>query len=266
MDELILFDVYEKIKNGEKVALAMLTSDVGSSPRKAGAYLAVFEDESFVGTVGGGKVELNVINKAKEALKNNKDIEFEYGLNEKDLGMQCGGEVKGFIKVFNPKPRLLIAGAGHIGKVLNNIAQTMKFNTVIFDDRDGYEVHEDIKSADKVIIGNIEENLKNFEIRENDYVVIVTKGHINDMEALRATAESSARYVGMIGSQKKIKYVMEELEKEGISKEALDKVYAPTGLDIAARLPEEIAISILSEIILIKNNGRLQHKRNLRKF
>ena len=266
MDELMLFEIYEKIKMGERVAVAMLTKDIGSSPRKAGSYLAVFEDGSFIGTVGGGKVELNVINKAKEALELNKDTEFKYGLNESDLGMQCGGEVYGFIKVYNPRPRLLIAGAGHIGRVLNSIAKTMKFNTIVFDDREGYEEHEDIKVADEVIIGNIEENLKKFEIKENDYVVIVTKGHVNDMEALRATAESKAKYVGMIGSQRKIKYVIDELSKEGISSEALDRVYAPMGLDIAERIPEEIAISIMSEIITIKNKGRLEHKRNLRKF
>lgn len=265
MDEQILFEIYEAIKNGESAALAILTEDSGSSPRKKGSSMAVFNSGRILGSVGGGKVELTIIEKSKEAISKNESESFEYSLNEEGLGMACGGAVKGYIKVFTPKNRLIIVGGGHIGEKLNKIAKILNFYTVIFDDRLEYKDEERLKSADEIIIGNIEENLNNFNFNKEDFAVIVTRGHLTDKEALRAVIKKNASYTGMIGSLKKVKGIMNDLIEEGILEEDLRKVYAPMGLDIASSLPEEIALGILSEILLIKNNGTLKHKNEIKR-
>lgn len=265
MDEQILFEIYEAVKNGESVALAILTDDSGSSPRKKGSSMAVFSDGRILGSVGGGKVELTIIEKAKELISKKESTSFEYTLNEKGLGMACGGAVKGYIKIFNPKNRLIIVGGGHIGGKLNSIAKILNYYTVIFDDRLEYKDEERLKSADEIMVGNIEENLNNFNFNKEDHIVIVTRGHLTDKEALRAVVNQNVSYVGMIGSLKKVKGIMDDLIEEGISEERLRQVYAPMGLDIASSLPEEIAIGILSEILLIKNKGSLRHKNEVKR-
>ena len=253
------------MKNGESAALAILTEDSGSSPRKEGSSMAVFSNGRILGSVGEGKVELTIIEKAKEAIDKKESIAFEYTLNESGLGMACGGAVKGYIKVFNPKNRLIIVGGGHIGEKLNKIAKVLNFYTVIFDDRLEYKDEERLKSADEIIVGDIEENLNSFNFNKDDHIVIVTRGHLTDKEALRAVVNQNVSYIGMIGSLKKVKGIMNDLIEEGISEERLRQVYAPMGLDIASSLPEEIATGILSEILLIKNKGSLRHKNEVKK-
>lgn len=179
--------------------------------------------------------------------------------------MQCGGVVKGYIKAFNPQSRLIIVGGGHIGQKLNSIAKILNFYTVIFDDREEYKNDDRLQGADEIIIGNIENELDKYKINESDYVVIVTRWHLTDKDALKSIVVRDTAYLGMIGSLRKIKYVMRELIAEGIPEERLRKVYAPIGLDIDSSLPEEIALGILSEILLIKNKGSLRHKNDLKR-
>jgi len=264
MEEEILFKIYERVKLGETVAMAVITEEIGSSPRKSGSIMAVFNDHNILGTVGGGKIEYTIIQKALECIDKKENFHFEYQLNEKDLGMVCGGMVKGYIKVFYPKPRLIIAGAGHIGEKLYKIATALEFETVIVDERKDYANKERFPLAE-IIINDITEELKNLHTTKNDYIVIVTHSHINDQKTLETVINKEAAYIGMIGSTRKVRHVMQELIKDGISEEKLRMVYAPIGLNIASQLPEEIALGILSEILLVKNNGSLNHKKNLKK-
>lgn len=266
MDELILKEIYEHIRRGERAVLATLTQNTGSTPRKAGSVMAVFRDGSTLGSVGGGALEHEIILKSLESIKKGEDMNFEYRLDSKgELGMECGGEATGFIKVFKPKPRLLIAGAGHIGVSLSKIAKIVGFYTVVFDDREEYANRERLEDADEIIVGNIGEGLSNYSINEDTYVVIVTRGHSYDSDALKATLCRGAAYVGMIGSSKKILHVLRKMLDEGIDRESLEKVYTPIGIDIASELPEEISISIMAEILAVKNNGKLVHRKSLRK-
>lgn len=265
MEEKILLKIYESLDRGERVAMAVLTQDTGSTPRKSGSIMAVWKDGRIFGSVGGGKVEYAIIQKAVECIESMEDSSFELKLNEQGLGMQCGGEVKGYIKVFYPRTKLIIAGGGHIGEKLYEIAKVLGFYIVIMDDREEFANSERFKNADEIIVGDIGENLKKYEIRNQDYVVIVTRGHMQDKDALKAVAGRGAAYVGVIGSTRKLRFIMKELIEEGISKEELQKAYAPLGLNIATRLPEEIALGILSEILLIKNGGTLNHMRDLKK-
>jgi xanthine dehydrogenase accessory factor len=266
MEEKILKEICESLKKGEKVALATITQTNGSAPRKNGSMMAVWQHGRIVGSVGGGKVENEVITEAINCLEKNEDRQFEYKLNENGtLGMVCGGEVKGFIKLFNPRPKLLIVGGGHIGEQLYKFAKLLDFYTVIFDDRKEFANEERFSEADEVFQGSIAENLTNFYIGEKDYIVIVTRGHEQDSNALKAVVSRGAAYIGMIGSSRKNECVMKKLLEEGLSKEDLDKVYAPIGLNISSEEPEEIAFGILSEILLVKNQGSLNHMKDIKK-
>jgi xanthine dehydrogenase accessory factor len=265
MDEKILRRIYESLDRGESAAMAVLTEDSGSTPRKSGSIMAVWQDGRIFGSVGGGKVEYAVITKAIECIEKKEDSSFEYKLNEQDLGMKCGGEVKGFIKVFYPRTKLIIAGAGHIGEKLYHLARILDFYTVILDDREEFANRERFKDVDEIIVGDIGESLAKYEIGDKDFIVIVTRGHMQDKAALKAAVGRGAAYVGVIGSTRKLKLMMKELMEEGVSRQELQKAYAPIGLDLGSNLPEEIALGILSQIVLVKNKGTLSHMKDIKK-
>lgn len=264
MNEEILKKIYNELQKGNRVCFVTLTEVRGSSPGKQGATMAFLKDESIMGTIGGGLVEHAVINKCRECISKGEDYNFEYSLNEESLEttMKCGGYIKGYIKVFNPKPKLLIIGAGHVGNALYNISRNLEFYTIIVDDRQEFANKERFKNADEIYHGNIKNILKNINVNDNTYVVIATRGYEKDIEALREIIDSNAAYIGMIGSGKKWKSLKEELLEEGINKSLLDNIYAPVGLNISSNSVEEIAFGIMAEILLVKNNGELSHRKD----
>lgn len=264
MHEEILSKINEEVKSGNKVSLAIITDVQGSSPGKQGATLAFFEDESVIGTVGGGILEHEIINKCRECLISEQDTNFEHALIKAstDTPMQCGGEVKGYIKVFKPKPRLLIVGGGHVGYSLYNISNTLDFHTIIVDDREEYANKDRFKHANEVYSGDIESILNNIKIDKNTYVVIATRGYEKDLEALRCIINKDSSYIGMIGSLKKWTTLKSVLINEGVNEELLNSVYAPVGLNISSNEVNEIAFGIIAELLLIKNNGKLSHRKD----
>lgn len=266
MDEKILLKICESLEKGKSVAMAVITNENGSTPRGSGSIMAIWQDGKTLGSIGGGKVEYLVVGKAVECIEKREDSNFEYKLNDQGgLGMKCGGELKGYIRVFYPKAKLLIAGAGHISEKLNKLAKLLDFHTVIIDDREEYANKERFPEADEIIVGDIGKEIENYDINANTYVVIVTSGYAQDKNALESAVLKDAAYIGMIGSTRKIRSVMKELMDAGISEEKLKKIYAPMGINVSSNLPEEIALGILSEILLIKNKGTLNHKRDLKK-
>ena len=265
MEDRILKEIYESLNRGEKAAMAAVTEMKGSIPGKKGALMAIWGDGRILGSVGGGAVEGDVIKKALECISDEDDREFSYQLNESgDLQMKCGGAVKVYIKVFVPRPKLLLVGGGHIGAELFKIAKVLDFYTVILDDREEFANEDRFQGADKIIAGDISENIKSLYIDPRTYIVLVSKGHKSDMAALREVIFSKAAYIGMIGSKKKTEFVFKTLLEEGVSREALEKVYSPIGLDISNGEPNEIALGIMSEILLVKNKGTLQHRKDAR--
>lgn len=267
MEKEILKAVYNSIEKGEKVALVTITDGFGSIPRKKGTIMAVWQSGKILGSVGGGLAEHKVITKAIECIEKGEDMDFEYKLNEKGgFNAQCGGEFKGFIKVFKPKPKLIIVGAGHIGESIFKLASILDFYTVIVDDREEFANEERFNGANEILAGDIGKNLSEYSIDSETYIVLVSKGHVSDTDALRAVISRGAAYIGMIGSRKKNLYIMNKLIGEGVEKEELEKVYAPIGLNICSETPQEIAFSILSEILVIKNKGSLQHFKDLKKI
>lgn len=249
----ILKKIEEEVKKGKVAALVTLTCTTGSTPRKEGSIMGVFED-GIIGTIGGGAIEKKVIDRTREILNfKGKSEEFEYNLTVDDeLKMNCGGSVKGFIKLFKPAQKLIICGAGHVGQKIFQIAKFLDFDLKIIDDRE-----ELLNQCPELTLGKFEEILPKIEVDFNTYVVIVTRGHLLDETVLNLVKERGARYIGIIGSRRKVATLKENLEKKG---EIRDNIFAPIGLKISDGTPEEIAIEVIAEILKIKNGGELVHR------
>lgn len=255
MDLSILEKIFEIVKEGKKVALITLTRSSGSTPRKEGTLMGVW-NEDFIGTIGGGLVEYRVINDARKAIKNNQNIDFKYDLTkEAELGMSCGGTVEGYIKVINPKNRIVIVGAGHIGQKLYNLLDGSDFEKIILDDREEYKNH-----FSDILIGDYEKLIDSLPENENTYFIIVTKGHVTDQKSLEAALKKKSRYIGMVGSRKKVIEIKKSIAEKGIELQE-QKLYSPIGLKVSDGSPFEIAIEIMAEILKVKNNGELVHRR-----
>lgn len=260
MEKNIFEKLTELLKQNKTAALATLTQVDGSSPGKEGFMMLILEDGKTIGTIGGGNVENIVIKLAKNCLKNLESKKISFDLSEGGgTGMSCGGKNEVFIKVFFSKPKLLVVGGGHIAMELYKLSQTLNFTISIFDNRPEFCNTERFPNASELFAGDVAENLKNYPIDENCYIVIVTHGHIYDEVSLRAVIKSKAAYIGMIGSKKKVPLVFNKLLNEGISKQLIKKVYSPIGLKLGGGSPAEIALSIMSEILLIKNKGNFEH-------
>lgn len=266
MEYKILDEVSNEIKENKKVALVTITKVQGSSPRKEGSMMGVKEEGTIFGTIGGGKLELVATKWAEKCMLNGKDETFHFKLNDEEgsLHMQCGGEVEVFIKIFSPPHKLLIVGGGHIALKLYELSKILGFYSVIFEDREEFCNKERFPEADELKVGDIEKLLYEYSINDNCYVVIVTRGHKHDEIALRAVIKSDAKYIGMIGSKNKTRYVRDNLIKADISNDLIDKVYAPIGISLGGETPEEIAFSIMSEILLVKNQGKLKHMKDIK--
>lgn len=257
MEITMIKSIAEALENGKGLALVTLTKVQGSAPRKAGTMMVVYKDKTIIGTIGGGAIEHRVIEKAAQCIESGENYYFDYNLNEEaELGMSCGGRAEGFIKVMVPSPKLFICGGGHIGYNIFKMAEPLSFKRILLDDREGYLTPDE---KENIIIGNYAEELKKLNIDENTYVVIATKGHASDLEVLREVIRSNAAYIGLIGSRRKLAKLKESLLEEGVEEERFERLYAPIGLDISDGTPEEIALSILSEILAVKNKGSLKH-------
>jgi xanthine dehydrogenase accessory factor len=254
MDINILKKIVELSNEDVIFAHAIIINAKGSTPREIGADMIVLENGETIGTIGGGALELKVIDLAKSCMKTNTSATYNLPLNSPDIGMICGGEVDVFIEIYKSKPKLIICGAGHVGKALYEIGKTLNFKISVFDDREDYLNKTRFPDADELVLGSISENLSKYPIDENSYICIVTRSHREDCEALKAVVESNAKYVGLMGSKKKIKEIFDELLSNGIDENKLSKVKSPIGLDIATNSPEELAISIIAEILAVKNN------------
>ena len=243
-------------QSGEPVALATLVETKGSTPREAGAKMLVYSDGSTVGSIGGGALEARTVSDALAFLSEGESHLVDYSLmgRDGDLGL-CGGEVRVFIEIVMPKPTLLIAGAGHISQSLAKLGTLLGFRVVVGDDRRDYATRERFPTVGRVEVVELEEFVRDIDITERCYVVIATRGHEHDEVVLRQIVSTSAAYIGLVGSQRKVATIFEHLLGEGIPEESLVRVHAPIGLDIGAATLDEIALSIMAEILMIYRGG-----------
>jgi len=245
------------IKSGKSVCLATVIKAEGSTPREAGAKMFVFADGKTVGTIGGSLLEKKVIDKAVEILKNSGTPTIEkFSLKEKGdnkSGMICGGEMQAFIEPISSGNQLYIFGAGHCGLALAKIAAQTGFAVHIIDDRPEIASAERFPMAASITVGEYGKISKEIILPENAFIAIMTQGHSADAEVLKNLIARKYFYIGLMASKRKREQIFTKLAADGIEKNLLEKVHSPIGLPIGAETPEEIAISILSEMIKLRS-------------
>lgn len=253
--------IAEAVRQREAVALATIVQTHGSTPRQVGTKMLICPDGTSMGTVGGGVLEAAIVEAAQEALAERKSRLVHYGLradqHEQDLGV-CGGDLDVFIDVIAPQLTLLLIGAGHVAIPLAELAHLLGFRTVVFDDRAEYANRDRFPQAEKILVEDFETGLMALDITPNTWVIIATRSHESDAAALRVVVESPAAYVGLLGSRRKVSLIFKALREEGVGEERLARVCAPVGLDLGAETPEEIALSIMAEILMVRRGGKGQ--------
>ncbi|MDT9330420.1 XdhC family protein [Clostridium perfringens] len=263
MDEKVLKSIIDGLAKGKRMALVTLTSSNGSTPRKNGSLMSVDKNGNIIGSIGGGKIEYVVIESAINCIESGQGKNFTYNLNDNGVKMACGGTIEGYIKIFEPKPNLIIFGGGHISQSICRLTDNMNFRRTVIEDREEFKEYDAFKNVEEFIIAESIEELKDINF-ENSYIVVVTRGHKRDTYWARELIDKNYNYIGVVGSAKKVIELKQAISENGISKELIEGMHAPIGLDISDGTPEEIAFSILSEILLVKNNGRLAHLQDVK--
>src|SRR5579871_405531 len=253
-------DVFDELihlrTSGQKCALATIVQVRGSIPSFESAKLLVREDGSMIGTIGGG-VEAEVWNAAREVISTGKPRHMSFSLGQDaayDNGLICGGQLDVFVECITPQPSAIIFGGGHISKSLAKVLDLAGFRVSVADNREAFANRERFPDVAEVHAAEYEDIYPKLNITESTYIVIVTRGHRDDMRVLRWAVTTPAKYISMIGSKRKVIAVIRELEKEGLTSEAFDRIYAPMGFEIGAISPEEIAISVAAEMIAMRRD------------
>jgi len=261
-------DIYEQIvelrRAGRRGAVATIVNVRGSIPSFKTAKMLVRDDGSIVGTIGGGCVEADVWQAAREVMESEKPRTLTFDLNQDpkyDTGLVCGGTLEVFIEPVLPPALLYVFGAGHVALSLCETAASAGFEVIVSDDRSSYATKERFPAAREVHALDFDEAMQKLDPDESSYIVIVTRGHRDDMRILRWAVQTRARYVGMIGSKRKVIQIFKTLAEEGLPAQLFERVHAPIGLDIGAITPEEIAVAITAELIAIRRHatGALPH-------
>jgi xanthine dehydrogenase accessory factor len=254
-------DVFEEIVRlrvlGQKCAVATIVEVRGSIPSFETAKLLVREDGSMIGTIGGGCVEAEVWAAAREVIDTAKSRTMSFNLGQDaayDNGLICGGQLEVFLECISPQPSALIFGGGHISQGLAKVLDIAGFAVSVADNREAFANHERFPQARQIFAEEYEEIFRKLNITSSTYIVIVTRGHRDDMRVLRWAITTPARYISMIGSKRKTIAVIRELEKEGLPTDAFERLHAPMGLEIGAISPEEIAISVAAEMIAVRRD------------
>ena len=265
-------DIFEEIvelrRTGRRGALATIVNVRGSIPSFESAKMLVRDDGSIAGTIGGGCVEAEVWQAAREVMEEEKPRNLTFNLNNDpkyDSGLVCGGTLEVYLEPLLPVQTVYLFGAGHVSVNVCRAARMAGFEVVVIDDREAYANRERFPEAKDIYADDFARVLSQLAPNQSSYLVIVTRGHREDMSVLRWAVDTPARYIGMIGSQRKIIAIYKHLKSEGVTLEKLARVYAPIGLEIGAVTPEEIAIAIVAELIAIRRGTSPgSHKRSIK--
>jgi xanthine dehydrogenase accessory factor len=260
-------DIFEEIvqmrRAGRRGALATIVHTNGSIPSYESSRMLVRDDGTIAGTVGGGCVEAEVWAAAKDVIQNEQPRKMTFNLNHEaayDAGLICGGTLEIFVEPILPQPTVYLFGGGHISTAVARVAHQAGFAIAIIDDREAFANSERFPMASEIYT-TYEDAFAKVRPNSSSYLLIVTRGHKDDMNVLAWAIDTEARYIGMIGSKRKVISVYRALEKEGHNLEKFERVHAPVGLDIGALSPDEIAVSIAAELIAVRRNAaNLQHK------
>ena len=251
----ILRSILRALESGDRCALVTLVSTTGSTPQRVGAKILVFEDGRTEGTIGGGCYEHDAVARAREAIRRGRPELARYTLNDElaaDTGLICGGQMEVFIEPIQQAPRLFIVGAGHVSLELAQAAHRCGFHVHVVDDREKFANLERFPDAE-VTVDEIPAWLERTGFPSDAFFVVVTRGHRQDLDAVRQLARKPWRYLGLIGSRAKVLRIFEALTAEGMAAEDLKRIHAPIGFDIGAVSPAEIAVSIVAELIAVRS-------------
>lgn len=252
------------IENGKSVVVTTIIEHNGSSPRHIGSMMLSDEKGVLItGSIGGGAIEMQALSDTLEAFQSEYPIKKEYELTEgSELEMACGGHITVLMQSYI-SPQLIIVGGGHIGKALSHFSQILDYHVTIIDHREAFSKASRFDGV-KCITGDVESVLSEMPMSRDTYIVIVTHGHKYDEVALKCVIGKGVNYIGMIGSKSKIKIIMDHLKEDGIQENALDKVYAPIGLNIGGEKPEEIALGVISQIQSIRYKKESIHYKDVK--
>jgi xanthine dehydrogenase accessory factor len=262
-----LFEEIVKLRQaGRRAALATIVHINGSIPSFESSRMLVRDDGTIAGTIGGGCVEAEVWAAAREVMASEQPRKMSFNLNNApsyESGLICGGTLEIFVEPILPQPTLYIFGGGHVSLALAAAAHTAGFAIGVVDDREQFANRERFPMA-RELFTSFEEAFEKLRPNESSYLVIVTRGHKEDMRVLKWAVGTAARYIGMIGSKRKVIEIYHALEAEGVRLERFARVHAPIGLEIGALTPEEIAISIAAELIAERRNASAQPHKTVR--
>jgi xanthine dehydrogenase accessory factor len=238
-------------------ALCMVVRSQGSTPRHTGSKMLVYPDGSIVGTVGGGELENRVIKEAQQAITDGQPRMLEYSMADPGRGDPgvCGGQVEVYVEPVLPKPTLVVIGSGHVGKAVVHLANWLGFQVVVNDDRPEFATSQNTPGAHRYLACSMAELPGQLEITPWTYLVLTTRGVNVDIQGLPALLETPAAYIGVIGSQRRWATARKQMLEMGVPEEKLHRVHSPIGLELNAETPEEIAVSILAEILILRNRA-----------
>lgn len=263
MNQEVFTALAEALERGEEVALVTIVAAHGSTPQRVGAKMLVYPDGRTVGTIGGGCYENDAFWKAREAITQRRPVNVKYELNDdfaQETGLVCGGQMEVFIEPVEASPDVYVFGAGHVGYFVAKLAHEVGFRVHVIDDREKFASAERFGEGIDVIVDDIPQWLASHNLPQTAYAVIVTRGHTHDLDAMRALSATPLRYLGLIGSKAKVRRIFDALLEEGARPDSLDGIHAPIGLDIGAITPQEIAVSIVAELIAAKH-GKISDPR-----
>jgi xanthine dehydrogenase accessory factor len=255
-------EIVKLLESRRRGAVATVIGSRGSTPGKEAAKMLIRDDGSTAGTIGGGCTEAEVWALAREVMDRDAPMRRSFVLTPKaaeEEGLACGGVVEIFIEPIG-SPVVIIFGAGHIARCVVPLLKLVGLNTVVIDDRAEFANRVHFPDAGEVIVSDFETSFEKIEVAPSSYIVIVTRGHRYDQLVLSKAVETPASYVGLIGSRAKITRICRTLLREGASRERLDRIRAPIGLDIGSRTPEEIAVSITAQIIAHRRRSHVKGK------
>ena len=244
-------------KNNESAALCTVVMSEGSTPRHVGSKMLVYPDGKFIGTVGGGELESRIIKAALESLTNGKAQTLSYTMADPGRGDPgvCGGTVEVFVEPILPPALIVVIGAGHVGKAVVHLAKWLGFRVALSDDRAEFCNPESIPNADAYYPVPMAELANQLKVTRQTYLVITSRGSAIDAAGLPNLLDSDAAYIGVIGSKRRWLTTVKALKEKGVADEKIARVHSPMGLELNAETPEEIAVSIMAEIMMLRDRG-----------
>ena len=257
MTENLYALIAELQARGESAALCTITTSQGSTPRHVGSKMLVYENGTFTGTVGGGEMEHRVLDEAWVALTDGKPRLLKYNLADPARGDPgvCGGQVEVFVEPILPPEKIIVIGGGHVGKAVAHLAKWLGFRVAISDDRTEFCTPEMNPDADEFYPIPMADLPQQAGINRQTYLVLTTRGASTDIPGLPALLATRAAYIGVIGSRRRWATTVSGLKENGVSEAQIARIHSPMGLELQAETPEEIAVSILAEIMMLRNGG-----------